>query len=309
MAPAARPWPDPDVDGVVFVQLDGVPHPVTQWALQSGHDADAAALARRRDPSRSSSGPSRRPARPRRASWGSCTGRADGVPAFRWYDRELGRVLVSNRPADAAVIEARASTGRGLLADTGCLVSNLFSGRRRSVSLMTMSKIEVGRAGRGTPAGSSPGSRYDRTASRAAWRRTVAEVVRERRQASLAAPARRRRHACTRSWTFALLRAVSNGLLRDMNTAVVADEMMRGTRAVYVDYVDYDEVAHHAGGTELESLVALAGARRGARHPRAVARVGSQALPLRGPLRPRAVDGGAVLRAFRGGPRETCAPR
>ena len=28
--------PDPDLEGVVFVQLDGVPFPVAQWALQSG---------------------------------------------------------------------------------------------------------------------------------------------------------------------------------------------------------------------------------------------------------------------------------
>ena len=45
------------------------------------------------------------------------------------------------------------------------------------------------------------------------------------------------------------MRAFSNGLLRDLNTAVVAEEMMRGARSVYVDYVDYDEIAHHAGAT------------------------------------------------------------
>ena len=33
--------------------------------------------------------------------------------------------------------------------------------------------------------------------------------------------------------------------------------MIRGTRAVYVDYVDYDEVAHHAGCLRPESLAAL----------------------------------------------------
>ena len=27
---------DPDVDGVVFVQLDGVPYPVLRWAVQAG---------------------------------------------------------------------------------------------------------------------------------------------------------------------------------------------------------------------------------------------------------------------------------
>jgi hypothetical protein len=47
--------------------------------------------------------------------------------------------------------------------------------------------------------------------------------------------------------------------LRDLNTALVAEEMMRGARSIYVDYVDYDEVAHHAGTTRIESLAALTG--------------------------------------------------
>ena len=69
-------------------------------------------------------------------------GTAAGVPAFRWYDRELGRVLVANRPEDASVIEARASTGHGLLADDGVSISNLFTGDAPKAS-MTMSRLEV----------------------------------------------------------------------------------------------------------------------------------------------------------------------
>ncbi len=34
---------------------------------------------------------------------------------------------------------------------------------------------------------------------------------------------------------------------------------MRGARSIYVDYVDYDEIAHHAGATRIESVAALAG--------------------------------------------------
>jgi uncharacterized membrane protein YvlD (DUF360 family) len=247
------PVADPDVDGVVFVQLDGVPHPVMRWALQSGTmptlrswlDAGTHRLHR---------WDVQMPCTTPASQLGILHGTCDGVPAFRWYDRELGRVLVGSRPADAAAVEKRASTGRGLLADDGVSVSNIFSGDARR-SLMTMSRIEVGRGSRDTrrvfawfavrPDG------FTRSVAR-----TVAEVVRERRQASRQ---RRRRvwPRVHRSWTFALLRAFSNGLLRDMNTAVVADEMMRGTRAMYVDYVDYDEVAHHAGGPRLESLAAL----------------------------------------------------
>jgi len=156
--------------------------------------------------------------------------------------------------SDAAVIEKRASTGRGLLADDGVSISNLFSGDAQR-SLVTMSKIEMARGSRDTRRVFAWFAvRPDGFARSVA--RTVAEAAKERRQAS-----RQRRRGVRprvhRSWTFAFLRAVSNGLLRDINTAIVADEMMRGTRAIYVDYVDFDEVAHHAGGPRLESLVAL----------------------------------------------------
>jgi hypothetical protein len=183
-------------------------------------------------------------------------GHADGIPAFRWYDRDLGRVLVANRPDDASIIESRASTGLGLLADDGVSVSNLFTGDAAKAS-MTMSRLEVTRGSRRTrqvfarflirPDG------LVRSISR-----TIAEMVRERFQAT-----RQRRlevhPRVHRSWTFAGLRAFSNCLLRDLNTAVVAEEMMRGARSIYVDYVDYDEIGHHAGATRIESLASLGG--------------------------------------------------
>ena len=80
------------------------------------------------------------PARRRPASRRILQGTAAGVPAFRWYDRELGRVLVANRPDDAAIIESRASTGHGLLADDGVSISNLFTGDAPKAS-MTMSRL------------------------------------------------------------------------------------------------------------------------------------------------------------------------
>ena len=50
---------------------------------------------------------------------------------------------------------------------------------------------------------------------------------------------------------------MTNGALRDLNTAIVATHMLQGTRSVYVDYIDYDEIAHHAGVLRPESLEAL----------------------------------------------------
>jgi uncharacterized membrane protein YvlD (DUF360 family) len=248
------PVPDPDVEGVLFVQLDGVPFEVMQWALQSGTmptlrrwiDSGTHRLHEWRVQM-----PCTTPASQLGILHGSCA----HVPAFRWWDRDLQRLLVANRPADARVIEDRVTNGRGLLADDGVSVSNLFSGDAPRSS-MTMSRLELSR-----------GSRETRRAF--AWfmvrpdglaralARTVAELGRERFQ-SVRQRRRQVQPRVHRSWTFAALRAFSNGLLRDLNTAVVADEMLKGTRAIYVDYVDYDEVAHHAGGLRIESLAALA---------------------------------------------------
>ena len=60
-----------------------------------------------------------------------------------------------------------------------------------------------------------------------------------------------------RGGQFLLLRGLTTVILRDLNVTIVAEQLTRGTPVVYVDFVDYDEVAHHAGGTRLESLKVL----------------------------------------------------
>ena len=208
---------DPEVDGAVFVQLDGVSYPVMQWALQSG---SMPTLRRWSDEGRQGLHewtvqlPCTTPASQQAILMGS----ADGVPAFRWYDRELGRVLVANRRQDAAIIEARASTGHGLLADDGVSISNLFTGDAPKAA-MTMSRLELQRGSRRTRVVFARFLLRPDGLSRS-LSRTIAEVVRERFQAT-----RQKRLAVHprvhRSWTFAGLRAFSNCLLRDLNTAVV----------------------------------------------------------------------------------------
>ena len=251
----ATPVDDPEVDGVVFVQLDGVAFPVLRWAIQAG----AVPTIRRWVTSEdyvlrewTAQLPCTTPA----SQLGILHGTVAGVPAFRWYDRELGRVLIANRPDDAAIIEQRATTGVGLLADDGLALGNLFTGDAPH-AVLTMSRLGGGR-----------GSAIARQTF--AWFltnpngftrgmvRTIAELAKERWQAA-------RQHRLDvlprvhRGWTYAALRAATNVLQRDLNTAVVAEEMRRGTKSIYVDYVDYDEIAHHAGMFRPESLAALDG--------------------------------------------------
>ncbi|WP_329000139.1 alkaline phosphatase family protein [Kribbella sp. NBC_00709] len=243
----------PEAPGVIFVQLDGVPFPVLRWQVLAATLPTVGRWIRDGGYRLVEWTPVLPPTTPA-SQLGILHGRIDGVPAFRWYDRALGRVLVANRAADAAEIERRASDGRGLLADGGVSISNLFSGDAER-SVLTMSKLELSR-------GSAD------TRRRVAWYLArpdgfagslfgaVAEIGRERFEAR-----RQRRRDVQprghRGWLFAGMRAVTNVVLRDLNTALVAEEMIRGTRVVYVDYVDYDEVAHHAGALRPESLAAL----------------------------------------------------
>ncbi|MDZ4353385.1 MAG: phage holin family protein [Arthrobacter sp.] len=246
---------DPEIDGVLFVQLDGVPFPVLQWAVQSGAVPHIRRWLSSGDYTCREWTP-QLPCTTPASQLGILHGTVDGIPAFRWYDRELKRVLVANRPADARVIEERHSTGQGLLYDDGVSISNLFTGDAPR-SLLTMSRVEVRRGSTQTRRAfawffTSPNG-FMRS-----FTRTVGEVLKERWQARR--QVRRdfdpRVH---RDWTFALLRAVTNSLLRDLNTALVAEELRRGTKCIYVDYVDYDEIAHHAGVFRPESLAALDG--------------------------------------------------
>lgn len=246
---------DPEVDGVLFVQLDGVPFPVLQWAVQSGGVphirrwlASGEYTLREWTPQLPCTTPA--------SQMGILHGTVDGIPAFRWYDRELNRVLVANRPADARVIEGKHSTGHGLLCDDGVSISNLFSGDAAR-SLLTMSRVEVRRGSTQTRRAfawffASPNG-FMRS-----FTRTVGEILKERWQARRQVK-RDLDPRVRRDWTFALLRAVTNGLLRDLNTALVAEELHRGTKSIYVDYVDYDEIAHHAGMFRPESLASLDG--------------------------------------------------
>ena len=246
---------DPELPGLLVVQADGVPFPVLRWAVQAG----AVPNIRRwlgSGSHRLHEWTAQLPCTTPASQLGILHGTVAGVPAFRWYDRELGRVLVANRPADARIIEERATDGRGLLADDGVSISNLFTGDAAR-SVLTMSRVELSRGSTQTRVAvawfiASPNG-FARSISR-----TFAEIIKERWQARRQV-SRNLEPRTHRGWTFALLRAVTNALLRDLNTALVAEEMRRGTKVIYVDYVDYDEIAHHAGLSRPESLSALDG--------------------------------------------------
>ena len=86
---------------MVFVQLDGVPFPVLQMAITAGTVPTLTRWIRSGTHTLREWTP-KLPATTPASQMGILHGVIDGIPAFRWYDRARDRVLVANRPADAA---------------------------------------------------------------------------------------------------------------------------------------------------------------------------------------------------------------
>jgi hypothetical protein len=238
-----RPGTDP---GLLMVQLDGVAEPVLRWAVRAGNLPTLGHWLRSGGHAMCSwhTGlPSTTPA----SQAGILHGATRQIPGFRWFEKDVGRLMVSNRPRDAAVIEQRLSDGRGLLRDGGVSIGNAFSGDA-AINLLTVSHAALpGRSARGWAAFMASPYGFTRAIVLG-----VGEVFTELHQARL----QRRRNLqprVSRSGVFLALRPASM-LLRDVNISLVAEQMARGAPAIYCDLVDYDEVAHHAGPARPESM-------------------------------------------------------
>ena len=84
----------------------------------------------------------------------------------------------------------------------------------------------------------------------------IVEIARERRAAGL----QRRRGVeprVHRSRTYALLRAFTTVVSRDVSVQGVINDMCEGRAAIYVDLLGYDEVSHHSGPERADTLAVL----------------------------------------------------
>ena len=242
-----------DEPGVVFIQIDGLAHPMLEEHLRAGRTPNLARWL--------SSGTMTldrwEPLLPTQTSAsqaGVLHGNNDGIPGFRWWDKNARRLIVSNHPKDAREIMRRVSNGDGLLAKGGASIGNLVSGDATR-SFLTAATLEdpareIGRSHVLDWFFISPYSYVRWTLL------SIGEIVKELLQARAAA---RTERGGPRGFPYPLARAATNVLLRHLSTSLVIEEMWRGTSPIYVDFVDYDEIAHHAGPDRVEARDAVAG--------------------------------------------------
>ena len=178
------------------------------------------------------------------------------IPAFRWYDKERGKLMVSNNFDDAAEINARYAKGHGLLRG-GSSINNLIAGDAEK-SVLTLSTLgttnEQERSRRAQDLIVFWLNPYLFTRSLAL---SVGEVMIELGQAlrQRLRNVQPRINRLERGYPF--LRALTNVFLRDISTYLVALDVVRGVPAIYTTYLSYDEVAHHAGPDTADALNTL----------------------------------------------------
>ena len=130
--------------GIVFLEIDGLALPVLRDAMRDGSAPNMASwiaeagyrLAEWEPDLSSQTGASQA---------GILLGSNEDMPAFRWVEKENGRLIACSAPADCAELERRHSTGNGLLANGGTSRGNLLSGEAEE-TILTVSRVDAERS-------------------------------------------------------------------------------------------------------------------------------------------------------------------
>jgi uncharacterized membrane protein YvlD (DUF360 family) len=239
-----------DAPGIVYLEIDGLALPVLQRAMRDGHAPNLARwlqegthrLVEWETDLSSQTGASQA---------GILLGSNEDIPAFRWVEKETGRLMTCSAPADCAEIEARHANGHGLLIDGGASRGNLLSGEADEV-ILTVSRMEAEKqANPGYRPFLANGFNVTRALVLFGW-----EVILE----LLAATRQRRRDIRPRGHRggyYPFLRATLCVVVRDLIVFGVLTDMMSGRPAVYATFSSYDEVAHHSGLERSDTMEAL----------------------------------------------------
>jgi uncharacterized membrane protein YvlD (DUF360 family) len=243
--------------GLVMLEIDGLSYPRIQRAVEEGLMPTVRKMLLE-GTHELSSYDCGLPSQTSSCQAGIMYGENFDIPAFRWYDKDRGKMMVSSNFRDAAEMNARYAHGQGLLRG-GSSINNHMAGDAQK-TLFTMSVLT------NTPENMQQRSfgdlnltfinpyMFSRNILLTLWD-VLVELGQGLRQLVLnVRPRVNRLHK-----GYPLVRAATNVLLRDLATFMVIMDVIRGVPAIYTTYVGYDEVAHHAGPDRSDAMKTLKG--------------------------------------------------
>ena len=181
--------------------------------------------------------------------------RHPNLPAYSWFDRELGRPVRMNAPADALAIERRlgARPGTSLLSEGGHTYFSLFQAQAHNrLCMSTLSSFKT----------MARGFSYEMEGVLAGRTRAPLDYLRSLGEDAWGAFQEVRRWARAQNdWRHEQGYLVSRVFLQRLgwsfaHTKAMVD-MVRGVPVIYLVYGNYDEVAHRRGPRSEQALEEL----------------------------------------------------
>jgi putative membrane protein len=243
-----------DVPGVLFLEIDGLAEAVLLKAVADGY---MPTLARwigegshrlhgwECDLSSQTSA----------SQAGILHGDNHGIVAFRWYDRERGRIMASSDSSVLKILEEERSNGNGLLVQNGASRSNMFSGDAPSVMFTGSTLRDLSRLhAKDFYAFFMSPYNFSRTVIL-----SIGEIILEKYQFWKARrdDVRPRLGRDVRGGLYPLVRAVMAVFLRDLTAYTLIGDMYAGVSSAYATFSGYDEVSHHSGVESHDALRTL----------------------------------------------------
>jgi len=240
--------------GFVIIEIDGLSYPHLQAAMNLGYAPYMQRLVQRDEfvlnPWKTGL-PCNTPA----AQAGIMFGNNENIPAFRWYDKVAGEVIVCKMPGTIRAIQDRISANREGILKGGSSVMNMFDGDA-SLSMFTLAALHRKRFFESVRGFGffvlfilNP-FRTLKMFALAIWEylTDLVQHIRARWKKQQPRPL---------EWGFAFLRVFSNVILREIQTFAVMVDIYRGVPAIYTTYYGYDELAHRYGALSKPAMHAL----------------------------------------------------
>jgi uncharacterized membrane protein YvlD (DUF360 family) len=234
--------------GIIFIEIDGLAHDALKRAIRAGKastmrkwiaSGSHVLVPWETDFSSQTSA----------SQAGILHGDNSEIPAFRWFDKEQGLVIVSSNLKVLGPFEKAHSNGNGLLAHGGTARASLLSGDADEVMLVasrvTEEKAESYRSFFATPLN------FTHTAMLLFWEMILETGAKWGEKIS------KREPRLDRHLKYTAIRAAMTVALRDLSLNGVVGDMLRGAPYCYVTLAGYDEVAHHSGLDRRETLTVL----------------------------------------------------
>src|SRR5436309_7123015 len=176
-------------------------------------------------------------------------GENDGIPAFRFYDKQSRFVVTCNSQRGVQYIRDRIHTP-GALAGGSSYV-NLLDGDAQTVAFTVATRQRMSVYGRlgGTRMAFLIALHPIRAVIIVLY--SVLEWLREEWERTVGELARRRTHS---EGLFPFIRIVSNVVVRALQTMAILLDIYLGVPIIYSTYMQYDELGHHFGPSSWQAL-------------------------------------------------------